>query len=302
MARGRLAQSGADQPPGPAAAPSTAAGRGPRRNNSGSGQQPSAAAPPPTASGKGQRRRSRSPRAVPAAAAALRRDAPARQPHATGAIPDLSTAALREEALAELTLDIYAPSNRASVASRIRLCEHFLACWGLPMSPPTPQAIYALGASLKAGRYRSAAVYLSTYKSWIARQGQDWSSSLQQSMQDAIRSCERGLGGPVKARALPFGRLGELPGGDAPWVSGGPMRPRNAIVLGAWFLTREIELSTASAAALELSFPRPGVPQVKFTCRPQSPTSRRRARRANTGARAVARRRRLARPTPRGTI
>jgi len=239
MARGRLAQSGSGQPPGPTATPSTAAGTG-------------------------QRRRSRSPRNAPAPAAALRRDAPARLPRSTGAFPDLTTEARREEALADLARDIYAPSNRTSVASRLRMCELLLAGWGLPMAPPTVQSITALGASLKAGRYRSAAVYLSTYKTWTARQGHSWSTTLQQAMTDAIRSCERGLGGPVKARALPFARLGDLPGGDDPWTPGGPMRPRNAIVIGSWFLTRELELSTASAAALELSFPRPGVPQVKF--------------------------------------
>jgi len=132
------------------------------------------------------------------------------------------------------------------------------------MLPPTLQAITALGASLKAGRYRSASVYLSACKSWTARRGHDWTTSLQQSFQDAVRSCERGVGGPVKARALPFSRLGELPGGDAPWAAGGPVRPRNAIIIGSWFLTREIELSSASAAALELTFPQPGVPQVRF--------------------------------------
>ena len=210
------------------------------------------------------RTRSRSPRMVPAASVPLRRDAPSRLQHSVGTLPDLSTEASREAALADFVLDIYAPSNRASVASRLRLCERILAIWNLPTLPPSGRTISALGASLKAGRYRSASVYLSTYKSWTARHGHDWSAVLQQAFQDAVRSCERGLGGPVKARALPFGRLGELPGGDAPWTAGGPMRPRSALVLGAWFLTREIELSSASAAALELSFPRPGIPQVRF--------------------------------------
>ena len=211
---------------------------------------------------RASRGRSRSPASAPAAP--LRRDAPARLPYATGAVPDLSTAEARETALTNFTLDIFAPSNRASVASRLRTCERLLEVWSLQMSPPTPKAIVALGASLKAGRYRSASVYLSTYKSWALRQGHDWTAPLQQSMQDAIRSCERGLGGPVKARPLPFARLSELPGGDEPWVQGGPLRPRNAIVIGSWFLTRELELSSASAASLELSFPSPGIPQVRF--------------------------------------
>ena len=208
--------------------------------------------------------RSRSPRLAPSAAGPLRKDAPVRRQHTSGSIPDLSTEAARASALEDLVMDIYAPSNRASVASRIRLCERVLAMWGLPALPPSARTISALGASLKAGGYRSASVYLSCYKTWSARHGHEWTAVLQQAFQDAVRSCERGLGGPVKARALPFDRLGSLPGGDTPWVPGGPLRPRNAMVLGAWFLTREIELSAASAAALEVSFPRPGVPQVRF--------------------------------------
>ena len=208
--------------------------------------------------------RSRSPRLAPSAAGPLRKDAPVRRQHTSGSIPDLSTEAARASAMEDLVMDIYAPSNRASVSSRIRLCERVLAMWGLPALPPSARTISALGASLKAGGYRSASVYFSCYKTWSARHGHEWTAVLQQAFQDAVRSCERGLGGPVKARALPFDRLGSLPGGDTPWVPDGPLRPRNAMVLGAWFLTREIELSAASAAALEVSFPRPGVPQVRF--------------------------------------
>jgi hypothetical protein len=63
----------------------------------------------------------------------------------------------------------------------------------------------------------------------------------------------RGLGGAVRARALPLEKLGDLPGGAAPWAIGGPIHPRNAMVGGAWFLCREVELSTARAAFIELA-------------------------------------------------
>jgi len=166
--------------------------------------------------------------------------------------------------MTEFQLDIFAPSNRASVASRLRTCERLLAFWALPLLPPTTRSISALGAALKAGRYRSAAVYLSIYKGWATRNDFEWSSTLQQAVNDAVRSCERGMGGPVKARALPFSRLRELPGGTEPWVPGGPLRSRNAIIIGAWFLTREVELSTALAASAELTFPERGVPLIRW--------------------------------------
>ena len=43
----------------------------------------------------------------------------------------------------------------------------------------------------------------------------------------------------------PLGRLSKLDGRDTPWVSSGPVGPRNMIVLGAWFMMREIEAANA---------------------------------------------------------
>ena len=199
-----------------------------------------------------------------AQSAAIRRDAPVRRPRGIGAMPDLLDDGARAAAMRDFQADILAPSNRHSVESRVRTCTRMLDFWGLPMLPPSAPGISALGASLKAGGYRSAAVYLGVYKSWVSRQGALWDSACQQAMADAIRSCERGLGGPVKARALPFGKLDRLPLSTQPWVAGGPMRPRNSIVMGAWFLTREIELSTAVAGSLELSLDAAGRPRVRF--------------------------------------
>lgn len=56
----------------------------------------------------------------------------------------------------------------------------------------------------------------------------------------------------MRALALPFERLAELPMSRKAWVVGGPLCPRNAIVAGSWFLMRELELSTARANAITL--------------------------------------------------
>ena len=66
-------------------------------------------------------------------------------------------------------------------------------------------------------------------------------------MRDAVRSCTRGLGPPLRPLALPLHRLGELPLGSDPWAPGGPIGPRSLIIAGAWFLMRELELSTTRA-------------------------------------------------------
>ena len=71
---------------------------------------------------------------------------------------------------------------------------------------------------------------------------------MQRAARDAVRSCERGMGPPVQAQPLPLMMLGGLPGGVPPWTPGGPANPRNAMVVGSWFLLREVEVSTARAA------------------------------------------------------
>jgi len=42
------------------------------------------------------------------------------------------------------------------------------------------------------------------------------------------------------------------------------LRSRNAMIIGAWFLTREVELSTALAASAELTFPARSVPLIRW--------------------------------------
>ena len=127
-----------------------------------------------------------------------------------------------------------------------------LGKWGLQLLPPSEEKVIALGSALKAGHYRSAQAYLTLYRGHAERSGYAISGPLQRAFRDANRSCVRGLGGPVRARALPLDRLSSLPGGPQPWCEGGPIHPRNAIVAGAWFLTREVELSTARAAMVEI--------------------------------------------------
>ena len=62
------------------------------------------------------------------------------------------------------------------------------------------------------------------------------------------------MGGPTKALALPFDRLGELDlDDDGPWLPGGPVGPGCAIVAGAWFLMREVELSMSRASLVDFT-------------------------------------------------
>ena len=60
------------------------------------------------------------------------------------------------------------------------------------------------------------------------------------------------MGAPIKARPLPFERLHLLPPARRPWCEGGPLNPRNFLVVGAWFMAREIEISSSKANWLEI--------------------------------------------------
>ena len=149
--------------------------------------------------------------------------------------------------------DIYAASSRDRQASLWKTIVAAQAKWGLLPYPPTKEKLCALAAALKAGSYASAKQYLYHYRMQCVRLTYPFSATLDRYLADLVRSCERGVGAPVKALPLPLMRLHELdPLLDAPWVPGGPVGPACAMIAGAWFLTREVELSTTRAALVSL--------------------------------------------------
>ena len=183
----------------------------------------------------------------------MRSDAPGRRGgRQVGALPDWTDENDMARALAELDKDAYAASTHGPNASRIRTLFKALGAWGLTPFPPSLAKVRAYAATLKRGRYRSAASYLWIYKGEAERRGFAWSGVLHRAVKDGIRSCERGMGPPTQARPLPLEHLGRLPLAEDPWARGGPPWPRNAIVAGAWWLLREVELSTARAAHVEV--------------------------------------------------
>ena len=174
---------------------------------------------PPAARPRGPRPplRSRSPRRDgPKAAPPLRRDAPGRLERRRGLLPELAAPEDRAAAAAAFDVDIYAASTRRVLLAKLETVERALAKWGHEALPPTDEKVAALGATLKAGGYRSASSYLSAYRGMIERAGFQLDGPLVRSFKDAVRSCERGLGGPTRTLALRLETLGYLPGDAAP--------------------------------------------------------------------------------------
>ena len=79
--------------------------------------------------------------------------------------------------------------------------ERLLSGWGVPAFPLTTAKLRMLGASLKAGGYRSSANVLSQFKVDCERLGFEFSGPQIRLIADINRSCRRGLGAPL--RALP---------------------------------------------------------------------------------------------------
>ena len=143
---------------------------------------------------------------------------------------------------------VYAASSRRKQTTFANTITRALEKWGLDPLPPTKDKLTFLGSALKAGNYGTADQYLNFYKLWSEREGHPFEKPLLRIYLDTVRSCKRGVGGSVRALGLPLMKLGDLdPSADDPWLRGGPVGSAAAMIIGAWFLTRELELSTTRA-------------------------------------------------------
>ena len=162
-----------------------------------------------------------------------RRDAPTLRRRGRGAVPtELADDAARQQAVQDLRDNFWASSNRHVVESKMLTVRRILEYWSLDPFPPSVDKIHFVGAGLRLGNYSSAATYLSSYKGFAEREGWDWGPAEKKAVQDATRSCVRGLGAPEQALALPFDDLSLLSGQRAALSHLGPLSPRNVVILG----------------------------------------------------------------------
>ena len=127
-------------------------------------------------------------------------------------MPSLASEGERAEALKSFNEGIYAPTTARASLHKLTTVSTALAKFGFALLPPDTEKVAALGAVLKAGGYRSSEAYFTTYRGHLERAGYTLDGPLLRAFRDALRSCQRGLGGAVRARALPLDQLGSLPG------------------------------------------------------------------------------------------
>ncbi|CAE7533633.1 unnamed protein product [Symbiodinium sp. CCMP2592] len=145
-----------------------------------------------------------------------------------------------EEALRDFRDNVYARSARAPNDARwVTWCK-ICAAWGISPVPLTADTIEKVGTSFRSGGYRSSAQYFSrARKEHIHVTGQAVPPPVELAIRDAIRSIERGMGTNSPKDAFRLDSLDIC----IDLLEEGLRFHHAMVVLGSWFLCREIELS-----------------------------------------------------------
>ena len=115
--------------------------------------------------------------------------------------------------------------------------------WGISPFPLDVQKLKLLGALLKRGGYRSGTTYVSDAKRTHLELNHPWSEQLALAHKDVARSLTRGLGPSRQAQPIPLHLFAESPEVPSLQAAGTLLRPRDAVIVGCWWLLREIELA-----------------------------------------------------------
>lgn len=188
-----------------------------------------------------------------------RDDLPVMQPHLKRASLCLALTAAapnnRAEAMARFEQDILARSTNPSQESRVRTYRAICKAWGIPAFPMTLETIRCFGASMKAGHYRSVAIYYQAAMGFQARHlATPVEPLLRGAIKDAIRSVRRGLGpSSLKESFDPFELLVIQVSDDVePFDAENVQHMLDVTIIALWFMLREIEIAAAKLLHLTL--------------------------------------------------
>ena len=162
----------------------------------------------------------------------------------------------RRQSLEALDSDMLAKSTKPASDSRLRTFLAICSAWEIQAFPLTPECIRCVGASLKAGGYKSAALYFQTAVSHQLRtQGIPTSHFLRSMIRDVVRSVKRGLGPSQLKAGFDMAALARVIDcrDDSPFDMGRVPHMADLMVICGWFMLREIEISFARDSHLSLT-------------------------------------------------
>ena len=143
------------------------------------------------------------------------------------------------EAPTRVRWETHTATSRKSIRGRLVWWEARAKRRGIEPYPLDHFKLKLAAGLLKSGQYRSAGQYLYTIKKAHIEQGFDWKPNLDALLGDLRRSCARGLGGTRQAAPLPIGMLSATQRfSSSEWPRGW-----EAILVGSWWLLREVELA-----------------------------------------------------------
>ena len=159
----------------------------------------------------------------------------------------------KQAALGEYDNDTLSATTRSARDAKVKTWAALHNEWfggDVPLLPLTVDRVRAVLRMLKRGGYTSGATYLSAIRSWSRECAVGEGPGVAEETQRAKRSLERGRGPVRQSRSLQLDRLGMLASAGTQWPKEGPLEPLATLVLGTWFLLREIELAAAKLCDL----------------------------------------------------
>ena len=161
----------------------------------------------------------------------------------------------RLRSLKALDDDILAKSTNPANDARVRTYLAICRSWEAVAFPLNPENVHCFAASLKAGQYRSAAVY---FQSIVGHQQRTLRTPVEplvrQCIRDYTRSILRGLGVSKLKDSFNGMLIGNIPFTDeiSAFTFSELSHCRDASLIGLWFMLREIEMANAHAVDFTL--------------------------------------------------
>ena len=172
----------------------------------------------------------------------------------------LASDKLKLQALEEVDNRRFANTTRRSKDSTWATWENMAKeVWQEHPLPLTEELVRKQAAAFYAGGYRSAAQYFSRAKEEHLRvYKKPVSVSVMKAIKDYTRSTERGIGPSKRKDSIPFedvaDQLVEVPPAQLPTDPEMCIWPAGMFCLGAWWLTRGIELAFAEVGRVVISY------------------------------------------------
>ena len=158
-----------------------------------------------------------------------------------------SDVAKSHAALVDFEADFFARSTRQSRDALLQTWFRFHGMWFpscVPVVPLTTEKLVKVSCIFKQGGYKAFRNYLGRVKDYHCELGHAWTEDLRRTSRKCVRSVLRGLAGPTRSEPFHFDSVvAYLKECDEPVCSTGPESPLAMVVIGVYFMLRELELS-----------------------------------------------------------